>query len=176
MSRRAEATGNSSVTSRQSFGAASETGHADWDITQHREAVRGDFEVSIMTSYIAFLFKDPDSDYGVAFPDFPGCVTAGSTLEDARRLAQEVLEFHIDGMRGGGETIPEPSTLDEIANDADFEGGFHFLVDVPDPPGRSLRVNVMLPEDLIHAIDRTTKNRSRFLAEAARERLARIKA
>jgi len=79
-------------------------------------------------------------------------------------------------MRGGGETIPELSTLDEIANDPDFEGGFHFLVDVPNPPGRAPRINVTLPGDLIQAIDRTAKNRSRFLAEAARERLARIKA
>lgn len=129
-----------------------------------------------MTSYIAYLFKDPDSDYGVAFPDFPGCVTAGSTLEEARRMAEEVLAFHIDGMRAGGEKIPEPSTFDAVANDPDFTGGFHFLVDVPDPPGRAVRINVTLPEDLIQAIDRTTKNRSRFLAEAARERLARVRA
>jgi metal-responsive CopG/Arc/MetJ family transcriptional regulator len=44
------------------------------------------------------------------------------------------------------------------------------------PPGRSPRINVTLPEDLIKAIDRTTRNRSRFLPEAARERLARVKA
>ena len=129
-----------------------------------------------MTSYIALLHKDPDSDYGVSFPDFPGCITAGTTQDDARRLAAEVLAFHVGGMRSAGETIPEPSTLDAIMADPENRDGFGFLVDVPDPPGRSLRINVTLPEDLIQAIDRTTKNRSRFLAEAARERLARIKA
>jgi predicted RNase H-like HicB family nuclease len=129
-----------------------------------------------MTTYIALLFKEPDSDYGVAFPDFPGCVTAGTTLEEARVMAAEALAFHIDGMRSGGELIPEPSTLDAIAADPDAEDAFCFLVDVPDPPGRSVRINVTLPEDLIGAIDRTSKNRSRFLAEAARDRLARVKA
>jgi len=129
-----------------------------------------------MTTYIALLFKDPDSDYGVAFPDFPGCVTAGSTQEEARRLAAEVLAFHVDGMRAGRDPIPEPSTLDAIMADPDNHDGFGFLVDLPDPPARALRINVTLPEDLIAAIDRTSKNRSRFLAEAARERLARVKA
>jgi predicted RNase H-like HicB family nuclease len=129
-----------------------------------------------MTSYIALLFKDPDSDFGVAFPDFPGCVTAGKTQEEARRLAAEALAFHIDGMRSGDESIPEPSTLDAIMSDPENRDGFGFLVDVPDPPGRAQRINVTLPEDLIRAIDRTSKNRSRFLAEAARERLARAKA
>jgi predicted RNase H-like HicB family nuclease len=129
-----------------------------------------------MTAYIAFLHKDLDSDYGVSFPDFPGCITAGTTLEEAWHLAGEVLSFHIDGMRKGGEHIPEPSTVDAIMADPENNDGLPFLVAVPDPPGRSLRINVTLPEDLIAAIDRTTKNRSRFLAEAARERLARVKA
>jgi predicted RNase H-like HicB family nuclease len=129
-----------------------------------------------MTTYIALLFKDPNSDYGVAFPDFPGCVTAGATQDEARRLAVEALTFHVEGMRAGGEAIPDPSTLDAIMADPANQDGFGFLVDVPDPPGRSLRINVTLPEDLIEAIDRTSKNRSRFLAEAARERLARVKA
>ena len=129
-----------------------------------------------MTTYIALLFKDADSDYGVSFPDFPGCITAGKTLEDARHMAAEALEFHIKGMRSGGETIPEPSTVDAIKADPENDGALLFLVEVPDPPGRSVRINVTLPEDLIAAIDRTSKNRSRFLAEAARERLARVKA
>ncbi|MSP02061.1 MAG: CopG family transcriptional regulator [Acetobacteraceae bacterium] len=129
-----------------------------------------------MTSYIALLFKDANSDYGVTFPDFPGCVTAGATQEEARRLAAEVLAFHVDGMRDDREAIPVPSTMDAIMANPDNQDGYGFLVDLPDPPGRALRINVTLPEDLIKAIDRTSKNRSRFLAEAARDRLARVKA
>jgi len=34
--------------------------------------------------YIAYLHKDRKSDLGVSFPDFPMCVTAGKTLEEAR--------------------------------------------------------------------------------------------
>jgi predicted RNase H-like HicB family nuclease len=62
--------------------------------------------------YIAYLHKDRKSDFGVSFPDFPGCVTAGKTLDEARRLASEALRLHIVGMIENGETIPEPSVLD----------------------------------------------------------------
>jgi predicted RNase H-like HicB family nuclease len=34
--------------------------------------------------YIAYLHKDKNSDFGVSFPDFSGCITAGSSLEEAR--------------------------------------------------------------------------------------------
>jgi predicted RNase H-like HicB family nuclease len=51
-----------------------------------------------MTSYIALLRKDADSDFGVDFPDFPGCLTAGATLEEARHMAEKALELHVEGM------------------------------------------------------------------------------
>jgi len=44
-------------------------------------------------------------------------------------------------------------------------------VDLPAAPPRTVRVNVTLPEDVIAAIDKVTTNRSRFLVEAAREKL-----
>jgi metal-responsive CopG/Arc/MetJ family transcriptional regulator len=37
-----------------------------------------------------------------------------------------------------------------------------------------VRINVMLPEDLIKAIDRATNNRSRFLADAAKQKLREL--
>ena len=59
-----------------------------------------------MTAYIALLRKQPRSDFGVDFPDFPGCITAGRTLDEARRMASEALLFHVDGMREDGTSIP----------------------------------------------------------------------
>ncbi len=51
--------------------------------------------------------------------------------------------------------------------------GVAILVDLPRKPNPAVRVNVMLPQDIIEAIDRVTNNRSRFLAEAARDKLAK---
>lgn|SRR5579872_3338878 len=126
-----------------------------------------------MTAYIALLRKDPRSDYGVDFPDFPGCITAGRTLEEARRMAEEALAFHVDGMRQDGEPVPPPSSMDVIMSDRHNRNAVAFLVDLPNPSPRAIRINVSLPEDVIQSIDRVSANRSRFLAEAARERLKR---
>src|ERR1035441_6271666 len=49
--------------------------------------------------YIAYLHKDKNSDFGVSFPDFPGCITAGSSLDEARAMAAEALALHVAGMR-----------------------------------------------------------------------------
>jgi predicted RNase H-like HicB family nuclease len=124
-----------------------------------------------MTSYIALLRKDSDSDYGVDFPDFPGCITAGRTLDEARSMAAEALELHVAGMREDREPIPQPSTLDAIMSDPANREAVAFLVDVTTRPSRAVRVNVMLPEEVVEAIDRKTTNRSRFLTEAARAKL-----
>ena len=77
--------------------------------------------------YIAYVHKDEHSDYGVSFPDFPGCVTAGSTLEDARRLAAEALPMHVDGMRADGKAIPEPSNLGNLQGDLAMKGAMALL-------------------------------------------------
>jgi predicted RNase H-like HicB family nuclease len=124
-----------------------------------------------MTAYIALLRKDSTSDFGVDFPDFPGCVTAGKTLDEARVMAAEALELHLEGMQEDGDPIPEPSTLDTIMADPDNRETVAFLVDAGTKPAKSVRINVMLPQDLVVAIDRVTTNRSRFLAEAAKAKL-----
>jgi predicted RNase H-like HicB family nuclease len=54
------------------------------------------------------------SDYGISFPDFPGCVTSGTTLDEARTSAAEALKLHLAGMVEDGEMIPAPSPLAEI--------------------------------------------------------------
>ncbi len=120
-----------------------------------------------MTAYIALLRKDPVSDFGVDFPDFPGCVMAGKTLEEARLMAAEALALHVARMQEDHEPIPEPSGLDAVMDDPEYRDTIAFLVDVATQPARSVRINVMLPEDLVAAIDRVASNRSRFLADAA---------
>ena len=42
-----------------------------------------------MANYIAIVHKDLKSDFGVSFPDFPGCITAGSNIDEAKDMAQD---------------------------------------------------------------------------------------
>jgi predicted RNase H-like HicB family nuclease len=122
--------------------------------------------------YIALIHKDPDSDYGVSFPDFPGLVTAGRTLDEARAMAEEALAFHIEGMVEDGEAIPEPSTLEIVMADPVARDGVVTLISTNPPTRRAVRVNVTLPEDVLAEIDRYAENRgltrSGFLAQAAK--------
>ncbi len=124
-----------------------------------------------MTAYIALLRKQADSDFGVEFPNFAGCVTAGITLEDACNMAAEALLLHVAGMMEDGDAIPEPSGLDEILTNPLHGNVAAVLIDVPTHGPRSVRVNISVPEDILQAIDRVTDNRCRFLANAARDKL-----
>lgn len=81
-----------------------------------------------MKIYMAYIHKDPDSDYGVSFEDFPGCITAGSTLDEALLMAQEALAMHIGGMLEDGDPIPEPSRAEDLIQCMD---GAIALVGIP---------------------------------------------
>jgi predicted RNase H-like HicB family nuclease len=43
----------------------------------------------------------------VLVPSLPGCVTVGTTVDEALAMAKETLTPHIGGMAGAGEDIPE---------------------------------------------------------------------
>jgi len=125
-----------------------------------------------MTSYIGLIRKEASSDFGVDFPDFPGCVSAGATLDEARRMAQEAIELHVSGMVEDGEELPSPSSLEVIMADPENSDAVAFLVTLPEAVDRTVRVNITLPERLLRRIDERAKNRSAFLARAAEKALA----
>ncbi len=120
--------------------------------------------------YIAYLHKDKGCDFGVSFPDFPGCVTAGKTLEEARNLAGEALTLHMQGMMADREELPQPSTLDQLADDPAMQGAVAFLVHA-EPPERTVRINITARESQIQAIDRLARtsgmSRSAYMVQSA---------
>jgi predicted RNase H-like HicB family nuclease len=121
-------------------------------------------------NYIAFLHKDRKSDYGVSFPDFPGCITAGKTLEEAHRNAVDALTLHIDGMREDGEAIPKPSTFDRLEKHPARPGAMLLLVDIP-MDEKTVRVNITARQSQIDTIDRLAESagmtRSAYLVRSA---------
>ncbi|WP_375789027.1 type II toxin-antitoxin system HicB family antitoxin [Bradyrhizobium sp. Pha-3] len=129
-----------------------------------------------MRHYIALIHKDPDSDYGVSFPDLPGVITAGTDLDDARTMAAEALALHLEGMAADGEAVPEPSSLEEIMANPENRSGVAVLIPAPAEDVRSVRVNITLPSDILSEIDRRAEQegftRSGFLAQAAKKALA----
>ncbi|MBV8737955.1 MAG: type II toxin-antitoxin system HicB family antitoxin [Alphaproteobacteria bacterium] len=128
-----------------------------------------------MRQYIGLIHKDAESDYGVSFPDFPGVVTAGRSLDEARTMAAEALECHVEGMIEDGEALPEPSSLEAVMADPQNRDGVAILVALKEKAPRAVRINVTMPEDLLAAVDRYAEahgfTRSGFLAQAARRAL-----
>jgi predicted RNase H-like HicB family nuclease len=126
--------------------------------------------------YIALLRKEDGTDYGVDFPDLPGCVTAGSTLEEARRNAAEALQFHLEGLTDAGQDIPAPSDLDEIMGDPHNADAVVLLVAAPARQSRAKKINITMNEDLLDTIDALVTagdapSRSGFIAAAAQEQI-----
>ncbi len=126
-----------------------------------------------MVSYIAYVRKDPDNDYGVAFPHVPGCVTAGHTLDEARAMAGEALAGHLAVLEDEGQPVPAPSSMDALRDDPDQAGAVLIMVDLPADFLKAERVNVMIPRHFLGRIDAVSGgNRSRLLVEAAEHKLA----
>lgn len=64
--------------------------------------------------YTVIIEKGPSS-WGAYVPDLPGCVAAGDTHEEVLQLIREAFEFHIEGLRQQGETVPQPHPFSESA-------------------------------------------------------------
>ena len=126
--------------------------------------------------YLAFLHKDRKSDYGVSFPDFPGCITAGKTFEEAHRNAVDALTLHVEGMREDGDTIPKPSTLDKVEKHPGRPGATLFLVDIP-ADEKTVRVNITARQSQIDTIDRLAETagmtRSAYIVRSAMKEMKR---
>ncbi|WP_214475221.1 type II toxin-antitoxin system HicB family antitoxin [Mesorhizobium sp. dw_380] len=124
-----------------------------------------------MKQYIGLIHKDAGSDFGVSFPDFPGVITAGKDLDDARSMAEEALALHIEGLVEDGDAVPEPSSLEAVMADADNRDGVAILVAVKTEARKTVRINVTLPDDVLQRIDAFAEahgyTRSGFLAKAA---------
>jgi predicted RNase H-like HicB family nuclease len=128
--------------------------------------------------YVSFIHRD-DAGYGVSFPDFPGCVSVGDSLDDAVRRGCEALAFHVEGLCDDGDPIPPPRSIDAIKADPDLsdwrEGADLVLIPLLLDRGSSRRVNISLDRGLLDAIDDEAKQRrmtrSAFLASAARREI-----
>jgi len=60
-----------------------------------------------MSRYL-IIIESTGTGYSAYSPDLPGCIATGSTREEVEHQMHEAIEFHIEGLRLAGETIPEP--------------------------------------------------------------------
>lgn len=129
--------------------------------------------------YVALIHKNADSPYGVCFPDVPGCIAVGSTIEEAISSGTEALAFHVRGMIADGDIVPISRMPDVIMADPeiaeDRAGAMLVLIPLIRDLGSTTRINVSLDLGLLDAIDAAARERkqtrSAFIASAVRKEL-----
>lgn len=151
------------------------TRYSAWHVAQYPAPIRRDIPKGLTVArYFPAIIEKSSDGFGVFFPDLPGCTSAGLTVQEAARNAEDALQAHIDLASEHGDPIPEPSELDHLTIDPDIDEVARVLVRV-ELPGRAVRVNITLPEELLAAVDRyatrTGFSRSGLLAQAVRERM-----
>jgi len=62
----------------------------------------------------AVVVEEGETSFGAHVPDLPGCVAVAKTREEVLELIREAIEFHIDGLRDGGQPVPQPSSSIEF--------------------------------------------------------------
>lgn len=63
--------------------------------------------------YSVIMEWDPeDNIYVVTVPELPGCMTHGSTLEEAARQAKDAIESWVDAARAWSDQIPHARYFD----------------------------------------------------------------
>ena len=60
------------------------------------------------------LVDGEDGAYGVVFPDLPGCVATGVTVDEALLNAKEAVRDWVESMEAHGQTIPAPSAPESV--------------------------------------------------------------
>lgn len=126
--------------------------------------------------YMAVIGPSEGGGYGVVFPDFPGCVSVGDTIEETQANAIEALCLHVEGMIEDGEALPEPSPINAPLPDwldqDDLKDAVRILVPI-EIGGTVMRVNITMEEGLLARLDRVASvrglSRSGALSDAARK-------
>ena len=130
-----------------------------------------------MDRYIFPAVFDPceEGGYCVTFPDLPGCITEGDTLEDAYSMTKEALELYLWGMEDDGDPIPGLTLPNEIEVPT---GGFVSLIEALMPPIRDKMANkavnktLTLPKWLNDLGEKRKVNFSHLLQDALKNYLS----
>ena len=112
-----------------------------------------------MSRYPAFVDGEVGA-YGVAFPDLPGIVAMGETVDDALLNAEEALRDYVTETERDGESVAEPSPIERVSPP---EGATLVAIPLIRLSGRTIRANLTLDEGVVAFMD----------AEAHRRRMTR---
>ncbi|MEV2286946.1 type II toxin-antitoxin system HicB family antitoxin [Paenibacillus larvae] len=123
--------------------------------------------------YPAIFTQEEGGLWSVEFPDIKNAVTQGDSVEDAYRMAVELLSAMVYDDITTGKELPKPSKVNEIPHDLDTE--FVTLVSsrvaAVSASETYIRVNCTLPEWLKSEASAASIDFSKTLQDGLREKL-----
>ncbi|MBR0456515.1 MAG: type II toxin-antitoxin system HicB family antitoxin [Firmicutes bacterium] len=127
-------------------------------------------------TYLAVIEPNGKGQYGVYFPDLPGCASFGNNYEEAFKNAHEALNLHYYGMKEDGEAIPDPTDVSTWSKE-DIEGNIIAPITInpslfkKQMESKRVKINCTIPLWLKNAGEEAGINFSRLLEKAAEEEL-----
>jgi len=138
-------------------------------------------------------YGDDSGQYGVVFPDFPGCVSVGNNIGHALEMAREALTLHLASMLEDKDPIPVPSNLEAARIQMEEEAVSdneplppetlyqYVLVDLPKPAKKEppVHVSISLRPGALEEIDAMAEEmgltRSGVISAGMRDYISRMR-
>ena len=119
--------------------------------------------------YVAVIDKDPDSAYGIRFPEVPGCYSAADSFGEIVPNAIEALSLFFED----GEAVPPcgiEAVREQVAESL-AEGAVLMMIPYVQDRKRVVRVNLSLEKGFLDTLDEAARmrgmTRSAFVQKAA---------
>ena len=120
------------------------------------------------------IFAPEEVGFSVSFPDLPGCVTEGDTLEEAIDMARDALGLYLSVLEDDGGLIPTASHPADIRPD---KNSFVALVDMDmleykqKHDNKAIKKTLTIPQWLNTMAEREGINVSNVVQTALKDRL-----
>ena len=112
------------------------------------------------------IISGTEGNYQVAFPDLPGCVAEGDTIDDAIIAGEAAMQRWIAGMQELAQDIPVPTRPEKV----DIPAGATLttiLMVHAEPEKGNVRVNISIDPGVLKSMDseatRRGMSRKRYL-------------
>lgn len=66
-----------------------------------------------MTKYLV-VYEKTNTGYSAYVPDLPGCIATASTRKSIEKNIYETIQFHLEGLKEEGFSIPKSTAASEV--------------------------------------------------------------
>ena len=132
--------------------------------------------------YVA-LIDGKAGAYGVSFPDLPGCVAMGKTVDEAMGNAAEALRDWVEVTEEAGGKVPAPRAAEALRREREVKQALAAGAQLASVPlvretGKPVKANLSLDAGVLSALDeeagRRKLTRSALIELMAREMLVKV--